>query len=93
MLSKQVRITTKFINDNWIEADGEKADVADIIIRHMTQPETYVNRKADGSSPLEGTTVDWDDGTPFLDAEELADPRIAQWRQILREKYNFIEYE
>ena len=93
MLSKQVRITTKFINDNWIEADGEKADVADIIIRHMTQPDTYVNRKTDGSSPMEGTPVDWDDGTPFLDAEELADPRVAQWRQILREKYNFIEYE
>jgi hypothetical protein len=93
LLSKQVRITTKFINDNWIEADGEKADVADIIIRHMTRPETYVNRKADQANLLDGTTADWDDGTPFLDAEELADPRIAQWRQILREKYNFIEYE
>ena len=93
LLSKQVRITTKFINDNWIEDDGPKADVADIIIRHMTRPETYVNRKADNTNPLEGTPVDWDDGTPFLDAEELADPRIAQWRQILREKCNFIKIE
>ena len=88
-LSKQVRITTKFINDNWIEEDGPKADVADIIIRHMTRPETYINRKTDKTKPIEGTKIDWDDGTPFLDAEELADPRIAEWRQILRQKYKF----
>lgn len=83
LLSDKIRITTKFIDDNWIEDDGEKADVADIIVRHMTRPESYVNRKT--SSRIETLKTPWPDGTPFLDAEELADPRIAQWRQILRE--------
>ena len=30
-----------------------------------------------------------DDGQPFLDPEELRDPRIREWREILRQRYNF----
>ena len=26
---------------------------------------------------------------PFLDPEELRDPRLHQWRELLRQKYNF----
>ena len=84
-LSKQVRITTKFIDQNWIDEDGPKADVADIIVRHMTHPESYVNREPKKTELFDADEVPWDDGTPFLDAEELADPLLAKWRQILRE--------
>ena len=84
-LSKQVRITTKFIDQNWIDEDGPKADVADIIIRHMTHPESYVNREPKKTELFDADEVPWDDGTPFLDAEELADPVLAKWRQILRD--------
>lgn len=84
-LSKQVRITTKFIDQNWIDEDGPKADVADIIIRHMTRPESYVNREPKKTELFDADEVPWDDGTPFLDAEELADPLLAKWRQILRD--------
>lgn len=84
-LSKQVRITTKFIDQNWIDEDGPKADVADIIVRHMTHPESYVNREPKKTELFDADEVPWDDGTPFLDAEELADPQLAKWRQILRE--------
>lgn len=37
-------ITTAFIERNWTEADGPKADVADIMLRHMLHPETYTDR-------------------------------------------------
>lgn len=84
-LSKQVRITTKFIDQNWIDEDGPKADVADIIVRHMTHPESYVNRELKKTKLFDADEVPWDDGTPFLDAEELADPQLAKWRQILRD--------
>ena len=84
-LSKQVRITTKFIDQNWIDEDGPKADVADIIVRHMTHPESYVNREPKKAELFDADEVPWDDGTPFLDAEELADPLLAKWRQILRD--------
>ena len=84
-LSKQVRITTKFIDQNWIDEDGPKADVADIIVRHMTHPESYVNREPKKTELFDADEVPWDDGTPFLDAEELADPQLAKWRQILRD--------
>ena len=26
---------------------------------------------------------------PFLDAEEIRDPRVHEWREILRQRYNF----
>jgi hypothetical protein len=29
------------------------------------------------------------DDTPFLDPEELTDPRLRMWRETLRQRYNF----
>ena len=29
------------------------------------------------------------DGEPFLPEDEMADPRLRLWREILRRKYNF----
>ena len=30
-----------------------------------------------------------DDGVPFMDPIELQDPRVHQWREILRQRYTF----
>jgi hypothetical protein len=95
ILSDKVRITTKFLDDFWIEADGAKTDVADIILRLMTHPETANERKRDEVSEdekillacQEWTAVHGDE--PFLDPAELIDPRVREWRDILRRKYNF----
>jgi hypothetical protein len=95
MLSDKVRITTKFLEDFWIEADGMKTDVADIILRLMTHPETANERKRDEVSEdekillacQEWTAVHGDE--PFLDPVELIDPRVREWREILRRKFNF----
>ena len=95
MLSDKVRITTKFLEDFWIEADGAKTDVADIILRLMTHPETANERKRDEVSEdekillacQEWTAVHGDE--PFLDPAELIDPRVIEWREILRRKFNF----
>ena len=45
ILSDRVTMTTRFIEDNWTPEDGEKADVADIILRHIQQPSTAVDRR------------------------------------------------
>jgi hypothetical protein len=29
------------------------------------------------------------DDTPFIDPDELADPRLRMWRETLRQRYNF----
>ena len=96
MLSDKVRITTKFLDDFWTEADGQKTDVADIILRLMTNPETANERPKEKQltedekillACQEWAVVHGDE--PFLDPAELIDPRVAKWRQILREKFNF----
>ena len=96
LLNDKVRITTKFLDDFWTEADGAKTDVADIILRLMTHPETANERPkekqlTDDEKILlacqEWAVVHGDE--PFLDPAELIDPRVATWRQILRDKFNF----
>ena len=87
LLSDRVTITTRFLEENWIEEDGPKADVADIIIRHMRRPETYVRRIK--QEKIQTQQVRDLSDEPFIDPEELADPRLHQWREILRNKYNF----
>lgn len=87
LLGDKVSITTRFLEENWIEADGPKADVADIIIRHMRQPETYVRRIR--KEKIETQPVRDCSDEPFIDPAELADPRVHMWREILRQRYNF----
>ena len=94
LLSDNVGITTKFLDDFWIEADGPKTDVADIILRLMTHPETVSDRKVEQTEEekiiyacQEWSVVHGDE--PFLDPDELIDHRVRRWRQILREKFNF----
>lgn len=84
ILNDRVRITTKFIDENWIEDDGEKADVADIILRHMTRSETYVKREQ--PKTIKRDTLNTE---PFIDPIELVDPRVREWRSILSRKFSF----
>ena len=71
--------------------------MADVILRHIKRPDTYVRRTAkkvtlstDEQELLD--TKEWVEAhgdEPFIDPEELADPRVRMWREILRERYNF----
>lgn len=69
----ELHIWTKFLTDNWLPEDGPKADIADIVLRLLQHPETACEQQQ--------TAIDWVDGTPFLDPDELADPRIREWRR------------
>lgn len=91
--SDKVQLYTRFFDSCWTEEDGDKADIADIAIRMMRDPD-FKPRKTDEQSveaaPL--TTDDlipWSSDEPFLNADELADPQVHEWRMILRERYNF----
>lgn len=107
------RVYTHFFDTCWTEADGQKADVADIAIRMMTTgegPRAETNtgngqgatdqnataRLYHGATPAHEPvrigdiiTEIWHSDEPFLDPEELRDPRIRMWREILRQRYNF----
>jgi hypothetical protein len=103
---EKVRVYTHFFDSCWREADGDKADVADIAIRMMRtgegpreaeaaamqrrteQGEADENTQGEAEVPWEGF-VDADDDTPFMDMDEMADPRVRAWREVLRQKYNF----
>lgn len=81
-----LHIWARFLTDNWIEADGPKADIADIILRHIQHPETIKMSTGDGQGVTPTPTPE--DNEPFLDSEELTDPRIREWRQKLRDSHN-----
>jgi hypothetical protein len=125
------RLYTHFFDTCWTEADGQKADVADIAIRMMRtgdkprqtcdgQGATEISASAgvgSGATPAPTPDIDrpadvlpeewrehkaimqaiqtWklehvgEEDAPFLDPEELRDPRIREWREKLRQRYNF----
>ena len=109
--SDKVNVYTTFFDTCWREADGDKADCADITIRmmmtgdqprketHTGDPQPPTTSTSGGSAAatpetqtiagIDCVTVDPYINEPFLDPEELADPRIREWREILRNKYNF----
>ncbi len=94
LLSDRVSITTRYLEENWVPEDGEKADVADIILRLIKRPDTYVKRttkKVDVPTDLDNIKawVETHGDEPFIDPEELANPRVAMWREIIRRRYNF----
>ena len=92
--SDNVRVYTQFFDTCWQEGDGLKADVADIAIRMMTtgdKPRPLEKREPMPIAQVAGLT----DGTvvhseePWLDPDEMADPRLRLWRETLRQRYNF----
>lgn len=115
--SDKVQIYTKFFDSCWTPEDGEKADVADIAVRMLRNPDFKPREiKEDSTQPIneeqlppapEGVDQDeWKHhleimksignyeiahpkDEPFLDADEMRDPRIHQWREIIKLKFNF----
>lgn len=126
------RVYTHFFDTCWTEADGDKADVADIAIRMMRtgegpRPETNtgdgqgatdrlpMGGPENGATPAPTPDTDrpadvlpdewaehqaimraiheWKlehaEDEPFLDPEELRDPRVREWREKIRQRYNF----
>lgn len=94
--SEQVQVYTKFFDACWVSEDGDKADAADIAIRMMRNPDFKPRDPDDNATekrePVKigdiiAHVVDSDE--PFIDPIELADPLVHQWREILRQRYNF----
>ena len=116
------RVYTHFFDTCWTEADGQKADVADIAIRMMRTGEGPREVERESTSPIShqpSDTTDTDrpadvlpeewrehkaimqaiqtwklehvgeEDAPFLDPIELRDPRVREWREKLRQAYNF----
>jgi hypothetical protein len=94
--SEQVQVYTKFFDACWISEDGDKADAADIAIRMMRNPD-FKPRDTDDNATEKREPVKIgdiiahvvDSDEPFIDPIELADPLVHQWREILRQRYNF----
>lgn len=62
----------------WNNDDAAKCDIADVLVRVMN-----------GDIVRSPQPFAWVDGPPFVDPEELADPRLHLWREIFRQRYNF----
>jgi hypothetical protein len=123
------QVYTNFFDTCWREADGDKADIADIAIRMMAtgdkprrdmgdghgateQSATASDQSGATTAPLSAlkpdnvTDEEWQhhldimhqlgawkiehpDDEPFIDHEEMTDPRVRMWRETLRQRYNF----
>jgi hypothetical protein len=99
------RVYTHFFDTCWREEDGDKADVADIAIRMMRtgdKPRKSEELRVKSEEFATATTATHEpvrigdiithiieDDQPFLDPEELADPRLRWMRETLRQRYNF----
>lgn len=87
------RVYTQFFDTCWREADGDKADVADIAIRMMRTGDKP-RHTGDGQAPTEvrtaassaPATLEWNTDAPFTDPEE-ADPRVHAWREKMRNSH------
>ena len=94
--SEQVQVYTKFFDACWVPEDGDKADAADIAIRMMRNPdfkprdvEDKATEKHEPVKVCDIITQVVTSDEPFIDSIELQDPRVRQWREILRQRYNF----
>lgn len=99
-------VYTRFFDTCWRDEDGPKADAADIIIHMMRtgdkprkntgdgQGATEINATAayhSGVNPaLTPETPVWNSDEPFLDEEELRDPRVRRWREIMSHVHSFV---
>ena len=84
--SANVQVYTKFFDACWREEDGPKADAADIAMRLMIHPETKriaEHKNKPEQKPIEPPQSD----EPFLDPEEMADPRLHWMRQRMRDSH------
>lgn len=91
LLNDRIQIYTGFLDRYWIEEDGLKTDVCDVQLRLMLHPETLTPEPIPPNNRKDKNlgTVEWPKDEPFLDPLEAMDPRVRQWREILRRKFNF----
>ena len=92
--SENVHVYTKFFDTCWIPEDGDKADAADIAIRMMRNLDfkpREIQQEEKHEPVLVGDIITeiWHSDEPFIDPVELTDIRVGQWREILRQTYNF----
>ena len=92
--SENVHVYTKFFDTCWIPEDGDKADAADIAIRMMRNLDfkpREIQQEEKHEPVLVGDIITeiWHSDEPFIDPVELTDIRVGQWREILRQRYNF----
>ena len=76
------QVYTHFFDTCWREEDGDKADVADIAIRMMRTGDKPRKEEPKHETVKVGDIITeiWQSDEPFLDPEEIADPRVREWR-------------
>ena len=90
LINDRFGIYTRFFDKYWTEEDGPKADLADINLRMLCHPETIKEQTAKNDPKDKDLgLIEWNSDEPFLDPIEMQDPRVHQWREILRQRYNF----
>ena len=97
LINDRFGIYTRFFDRYWIEDDGKKADVCDINLRLLCHPETINDVKPKNTEQSEDEKIllacqEWTaehGDEPFLDPLEATDPKVREWREILRNKFNF----
>ena len=86
--SDNVQVYTRFFDACWREEDGPKADAADIAMRMMAHPETKNPTKPEPKPEPEQKPIEaWTSEEPFMDPEEMADPRLHWMRQRMRDSH------
>ena len=53
------------------------------------EPEPEQPKETVTIAGIDCEVVEWNTDDPFLDPEEYIDPRVREWREILRRRYNF----
>lgn len=91
LLNDRIQLYTRFFDRYWIEADGPKADVCDVQLRLLCHPDTLTPEPAPKNDTKDNDIglVEWNNDEPFLDPLEYMDPRVRQWRAIIRDIYNY----
>jgi len=95
--SDRVQVYTRFFDACWLPEDGDKADAADIAIRMMEDPtfkpreiqterQDATDNKSSEALPHGAILTPLSD-EPFLDPEEMRDPQVHRWREIMRKAY------
>ena len=88
----RIQIYTQFLDTCWKPEDGDKADCADITIRMMRTGDQPRQQKPKADDVVNVVVVDftpWPADEPFVDPIEASDTRVRQWRDIIRQRYNF----
>ena len=86
-----IRMMTKGDQPREVKHTGDPQSTTEIIATASDQ--SGVNSAATPETQtiagIDCEVVEWNTDEPFLDPEEYIDPRVREWREILRQRYNF----